>query len=302
MGHVTLAHKTMARIEEMMEADQGATYRQILEKVIPHIGDAYRGVDSPWRSHLGASQMGTECGRALWYNFRWATKPKFSGRLLRLFNRGHLEEARFISVLTMIGVQVIQQDDKGKQYKISFAHGHGGGSGDGFAQGIPDLPPGTWALLEFKTHSDKYFKELKLKGVREAKLDHYVQMQTYMRKFGLTVALYGAVNKNDDELYFEIVHLDTVFVDQFIGRAEKIIWMHDAPAKINESPGWFGCKWCDHKPVCKLGHAPAKNCRTCAYSEPTEAGNGTWRCRLGDKDIPKDAQDKEWPCYKMKKM
>ena len=44
------------------------------------------------RAHLGASMIGRECNRALWYGFRWATVPNFPGRVLRLFKRGHDEE------------------------------------------------------------------------------------------------------------------------------------------------------------------------------------------------------------------
>ena len=116
---VMLALKTMAAIESAIEQDQGGKFRQFLGQIIPHMADAYRGVDEGFRSHLGASLIGGECSREIWYGFRWVKKPKFSGRILRLFNRGHLEEARFIAMLLTIGCQVWQQDGHGKQYRIS---------------------------------------------------------------------------------------------------------------------------------------------------------------------------------------
>jgi hypothetical protein len=277
MKAVQLARLTLAKIDEVMTADQGASYRQNLEKVIPHMADAYRGVDSPFRSHMGASGIGKECGRAIWYGFRWATKPNFDGRMLRLFNRGHLEEARFIAILLAIGCQVYQQDENGKQFRISDAGGHFGGSGDGIAVGIPDLPAGVACLLEFKTHNDKSFIKLAKEGVRAAKFEHFVQMQTYMRKMNLQVALYGAVNKNNDELYMEIITLETEVGDQFVDRAKQLIALREAPKRINESPGWFSCSWCDHKPVCQLNAPPEKNCRTCQYSDCVIEGG--WFCR-----------------------
>lgn len=267
---------TLKAIEDAIAADQGGSYRQHLQKVLPHIGDAYRGQEEGFRTHLGASVIGGECGRAIWYGFRWTTKPKFGGRILRLFNRGHLEEGRFIAALLTIGVEIFQQDEHGKQFRISGVGGHFGGSGDGVAIGIPDLPAGTPCLLEFKTHNDKSFKLLVKNGVREAKFEHYVQMQTYMRKMGLAVALYGAVNKNDDDFWFEIVTLDTGIADQFSDRARQIILSRTAPPKISQSPGWFACQWCDHKPVCHLKFSPEVNCRTCKHSEASEDGN--WYC------------------------
>lgn len=288
MPNVILATHTVAKIDAMVKADQGSAFREWLGKVIGHIGDAYRTGNEGHRSHMGASLIGGECARAIWYNFRWATKSKFEGRLLRLFNRGHLEEARFIAMLLMIGCEIFQQDENGNQFRISHAEGHFGGSGDGVAVGIPDLPPGTAALTEFKTHNDKSFSELKAKGVRDAKFEHYVQMNVYMRKMGLAVALYLAVNKNNDELYGEIIPLDSAVADQFLDRGDKIVWMAEPPSKINESPGFFKCRWCDHRPVCHLKAAPDKNCRTCAYSEPVEGGK--WICRLHDQHIDKEVQ------------
>jgi hypothetical protein len=279
----TLAKKTLAAIDAAIEADQGASFRLNLQKVLPHIGDAYRGHDDPFRSHMGASVIGGECGRAIWYGFHWTTKPHFSGRIIRLFNRGHLEEARFIAALLCINVQVFQQDANGKQYRISDHGGHFGGSGDGVGIGIPDLAPDVAALLEFKTHNDTSFKALIKSGVRAAKFEHFVQMQVYMRKMGLVQAMYGAANKNDDHLHLEIVTLDPQLADQFIARAGTLIQHVAPPKKINESPGWFTCKWCDHRPVCHLKAPPERNCRTCRYSEARQDGN--WWCENKDRQM-----------------
>lgn len=280
---VTLATRTMAAFDEAVARDQGNAYRKFLGQVIPHIGDAYRQDDGGFRSHMGASQIGAECGRAIWYGFRWATKPKFPGRIIRLFNRGHLEEARIIALLLTIGAQVYQQDAEGKQFRISSYGGHFGGSGDGVVVGIPDLPAGLPALCEFKTHNDASFKALKKNGVRDAKFEHFVQMQTYMRKMNLTVALYVAVNKNDDEIYAELVSLDTGVADQFIQRAHTIIPLHIAPDRISKSPGWRSCVYCDHRPVCHLKVTPERNCRTCEHSQPRE--DGTWWCESKDRQM-----------------
>jgi hypothetical protein len=292
------ASKTLAAIDAAIEADQGAAYRQHLQRVLPHIGDAYRGAEDGFRSHLGASVLGQECGRAIWYGFRWFTKPKFSGRILRLFNRGHLEEGRVIAALLTIGVQIYQQDAEGKQFRISDVGGHFGGSGDGVAVGIPDVPAGTPCLLEFKTHNDKSFQKLVKEGVRGAKFEHWVQMQTYMSKMGIPVALYGAVNKNDDSLWLEIVHLDSPSAAQFRDRARTIILMREAPKRLSESPGWFECKWCDHNPICHHKALPVRNCRSCVYSEARETGG--WYCTNPSSDgllLDKDMQAQGCAAY-----
>jgi hypothetical protein len=273
---IILATKTLAAINHQMESDQGASYRVALGKVIPFMKDAYRGENEGFRSHLGASVIGKPCARQIWYGFRWAVKPKFNGQMLRLFNRGHLEEARFIAALLCIGVQVYQQDSNGNQFRISDVGGHFGGSGDGVGIGIPDVPINTPCLLEFKTHNDKSYKKLVESGVKVVKPEHHTQMVVYMRKMNLPIGLYGAVNKNDDQLHLELIHLDPIHSDQFLDRARTIIMLREPPKKINESPGWFECKFCDMKAVCHGGVAPERNCRTCYHIQVHE--NGTWVC------------------------
>jgi hypothetical protein len=301
--NITLAYNTLRLFDSCVRQDQGGRYRQTLEKVIPHIGDAYRGEEEPFRSHLGASMLGRECDRELWYSFRWATKPHFSGQMLRLFNRGHLEEARFIALLLTAGFQVFQQDENGKQFRISEFGGHFGGSGDGVLAGCPDVPY-AYVVGEFKTHNDKSFTKLagdnwKLfykkilnpndpekkvqkaefegEGVRGAKFEHWIQMQLYMKKMGLPAALYLAANKNDDHIYAEIVLLDSNAADYQLDRAGRIIPIYVPPRKIAESISDYKCMFCDHKPVCKQGATPEMNCRTCVHSEP-DVVDGRWYC------------------------
>src|SRR5688572_4793950 len=85
-----------------------ATSRRLMHDIDQYAIDTYY---EPFRWHLGASIIGHECSRYLWFSFRWcardegeATKRDANshanlGRKLRLFNRGHREEARFIEYL-----------------------------------------------------------------------------------------------------------------------------------------------------------------------------------------------------------
>jgi len=299
---IYLATKTILAIEEAIQADQGAAFRGWLGKVIPHMGDAYRTDEFPFRSHLGASGIGQDCPRKIWYGFHWTTEAKHDGRLLRLFNRGHLEEARFIAALLTIGAEVYQQDENGNQFRIHDAAGHFGGSGDGIVVNIPDLEAGVKALCEFKTSAEKPFLEIEKKGCRESKFEHYVQMQVYMRKMGLTVALYMVVNKNNDKLYGEIIPFNPEIADAYIDRGVKLVWTENPPEKISQSPGWWKCRFCDDHAVCHKGKAPARNCRTCVHGKPK--GDGHWHCTNLEADnfgpITKEQQYAACPMYKRK--
>lgn len=285
---IYIAAKTLAAIDAAIERDGGAAFRVMEGRVLPHIEDAYRGEDTGYRSHLGASLIGRPCGRDLWYGFRWAKKAKFSARMLRLFNRGHLEEGRFIALLLIAGMRVVQQDENGHQFKISRLGGHLGGSGDGIILGCPDIPEGQKALSEFKTHGSKSFAKLVKDGVQKAKPEHYVQMQSYMFEMAIMYALYMAVNKDTDELYAEILIRDDSVAHQYFDRAERIIMMTSPPARLHESAAMFDCKFCDRKSICHYGEPMDKNCRTCVFSQPVP--DGTWRCNKYNATIPKEAQ------------
>lgn len=58
------------------------------------------------RTHLGASVLGRKCLRQIWYTWRWAHVTKHTGRLLRLFSRGHREEAALAGYLRSVGFEV----------------------------------------------------------------------------------------------------------------------------------------------------------------------------------------------------
>lgn len=277
-GKPVVATATLHAINAAVEKDQGATFRGLLRGLMPLAEDAYRNKEEGFRSHLGASLIGRECERELWYSFRWVDKASFPGRVLRLFNRGHLEEPRMVALLRLIGCEVYQYTD-GKQFRISDHSGHFGGSLDAVIKGLPECPE-LYVLGEFKTHGDKSFQKVKEEGVRKAKFEHYVQMQVYMGKAGLTAALYLAVNKNDDELYAELLDFDQAIFDAFILRARGIIYAKVPPKKLNDSPSWYKCKFCDKRDVCHMGKAPERNCRTCEYAYP--ALDGMWHCGHGE--------------------
>lgn len=286
---VYLATKTKELIDKSIEQDQGSKYREWLGKVIPTISDAFDPKNGR-RSHMGLSNIGDPCARKLFFAFRWVTRNKHNAKLLRLFNRGHLEEGRFIAALLTAGLTVYQQDSNGKQFRITEYGGHIGSAIDGVVIGCPDLPdPQTAILTEMKTHNEKSFNKLVKEGVKDSKPIHYIQMQVYMRKMGLPMALYIAVNKNTDDMHYEIVVFEPVVADQYIDRGIKIAASEVLPIGLSDKgAGWFECRYCEFSGHCYRGDMPIVSCRTCAVSEVRP--DGTWHCRRFDKTLSVDDQ------------
>ena len=135
--------------------------------------------DGP-RNHLGISEIGEDCKRKLWYKFRWVAFETHSGRMLRLFKRGHREEEKFINYLEGIGCRVKRFDNGGKQFRVSGVMGHYGGSCDGvvYTPWYPEEP----FLLEMKTHNTKSYVHYIDKGLQLSKPKHFAQMSGLWRK------------------------------------------------------------------------------------------------------------------------
>lgn len=309
------------------------------------------------RTHLGASVLGRECVREIWYGWRWARpEERHGGRMLRLFHRGQREEAQFVHLLRNLGLEVREYSerlfyhdgsdsyvkrgwedevptDAGnplidvtedpvhirrsgetlEQYGFRTLGGHHGGNTDGQVRGLEALFPGLelpgFGLLEFKTHGEKSFIQLAGalvdwrkhvtdpaaapftgKGVLTAKPEHYVQMQVYMHRLGLSWALYVAVCKNTDDLYFELVFAKPELGEAYADRAAKVIAARHPPARLTNNPTWFVCKFCDFRDICHHAKAKSKNCRTCIYSKAEETGG--WTCELYHQTLPPDFMPK----------
>jgi hypothetical protein len=236
------------------------------------------------RPHMGCSLLGHPCDRWLWLSFRWAVREKFEGRMLRLFRRGHMEEATIIRDLRAIGIDI-----RSSQQRVAFGS-HVSGSLDGVIQsGVPEAP-NKRHVAEFKTHSKKSFDDLIKQGVEKSKPMHFIQMQVYMHGTGIDRALYLAVCKDDDRIYTERVRYDKEVAEKAIERGQRIALADRMPEPLSADPSWYQCKFCPAHAFCHKAE-PTKfaNCRTCAHS--TAMPDSTWRCERHEADnIPVDFQ------------
>jgi hypothetical protein len=268
----------------------------ISQNIDPIVSEIYQQYEKQYgtekaRTYLGASIIGRECKRALWYGFRWAAKEQFDGRLLRLFQTGHLAEPRFVADLRSIGATVHEVDpNTGNQFAYSDLGGHMRGNTDGVAQHIP-MGGKRWHVCEFKTHGSKSFAKLKKEGVKKAKPEHWIQMNTYMGWSGIDRALYLAVDKDTDELHSERLEFEPLEFERTRVKAESIIFGGEPPAKISDDPKFYLCSWCTFNKICHSHQVPAVTCRSCVHSTPEREGDGRWSCaHWKQPSIPVDFQ------------
>lgn len=240
--------------------------------------------ESSFRNHLGASIIGNHCSRSIWYAFRWFKEQKYSARQLRLFERGKREESVFVEHLKSAGVQVWTHDENGEQFKIYDHAQHFAGSADGFGYNLPDKP-GVYFVTEFKTFANKYYRALVKQGVEKSNWNYYVQATIYAYKAGLEYFLFCAVNKDNDDLYFEFIKIKSAVAEKYLERAEYIIYSQEPPPKISLKKTFYKCKMCSFYDVCHNEETPHKNCRTCANASPRRSGAAAWLCYATQKEL-----------------
>lgn len=281
---VHVAQLTLDAINTALAADNCGQFRQNLKFLLPKMEDAYRGEEKPFRKHLGASMIGRDCSRQLQLGWHWTSKPEFPPRVLRLFNRGHLEEARFLSMLMCLeGVKLWYETEDGGQFKWNFHNGHYGSALDGIATGIPDIPNGEACYTEFKTSAKKGFDETVRLGCRATHPEHYVQMQECMLAYNLQYSLYMMVNKDNDDLYAEVIYYDKDTALRYKQRARDIIFSTEPLTRISENPTFYKCKFCDVRNICHGSDIPEINCRTCCHWTAEE--DGTESCARNNDEL-----------------
>ena len=243
------------------------------------------------RHYLGFSQLGDECLRKLWFYFRHVAETEIDGRVNRIFTTGHNAEVFMIKDLEAIGVET--WDTLDSQQGFSAINNHCRGHSDGLAKNVPGAEKALH-VLEFKTSSDKLFKLVKKKGVKEEKPIHYAQMMLYAHFSGATRALYMVYNKNTSEYYTERVNANEEFAKDLIFKAGLVIHSEDVNdfKRIGSgTPSFFKCRFCDFKEVCFNEVKAHKNCRTCVHADVLD--DGKWGCSLhAIDDVSTENQEK----------
>jgi hypothetical protein len=180
-----------------------------------------------------------------------------------------------------------RQQDKWllKQWRLVRFNGHMSGYSDGRAR-HPIYTNGEWIGVEYKTYNTKRFTTLVngKGGVKTSDYEYYVQVVTYLKEFDLPWCLFLAENKNDDDIYPEIILRDDATAEQRLTTAHTVITSPTMPARFAQSPAHHVCKYCDWVGVCHNGVPVEINCRSCRNCEATEGGK--FKCNKWQAVIP----------------
>lgn len=188
------------------------------------------------RRYLGMSSIGDECSRRLWLQYHTDFTPSFSGRVLRLFETGHLIERRIVRDLKKAGFKV-----SGRQLKFKDFGGKFRGHCDGIVEGLYESSKPH--ILEIKSASDKWYKDF-LKNGMLTNEKYSAQINLYMHYAGLDRGIFILENKDNSERYQERVKLDRGLVEQLRSKAAAIIRSKRPPGGISDRPDFWLCRLC----------------------------------------------------------
>lgn len=210
----------------------------------------------PARNYLGASRLGEDCARKLFYEYTKAPSQGFNGKTYRIFDFGHDAEERVAANLRYAGFELKTHKDDGSQFGFGTAWKDGiariSGHIDGVLLGGPiDLPyPLLW---ENKALGNKSWNKTVTEGVKKSKPVYYAQMQIYNAYLELpNGSLFTAINRDSGELFFELVPFDPEAAQKASDRGVKVIsatQASDLPRVAKDSTD-FRCRFCSYSELC----------------------------------------------------
>ena len=198
--------------------------------------------DKKTRDYIGASTIGSECLRQIWYEFKGFKAEEVPTKMRRTWAIGKHLEGLIISWLRdcKIDTETIWLDLEAEG--MPFFKGH---------LDLVWMKKGNpFAIIEIKTAKDSSFNIFNKKGLKIWQPSYYAQIQSYMGMSKIYKAYILVLNKDTSELTDELVIFDEVFYQQLKNKAAMVASATVAPPRISGSPLWYQCKMCKYNKVC----------------------------------------------------
>lgn len=209
----------------------------------------------PPRAYLGASSIGEECSRKLWYRYN-GHKEKFDAKTLRRFADGHRTEEVVLGwIKSCPGIEIHTRGDDGSQIGFKRFEARFAGHYDGIGRGFPQAPK-TWHIVEIKCVNEKAFEELKkLKSQNEKtaielwKPEYWSQVQIYMHMEGLTRSIHIVATPGARDLISVRTEYNKAHAEAMLAKAKRIIDAKEPLERIG-GPTFWKCKMCSFRDIC----------------------------------------------------
>lgn len=196
------------------------------------------------RNYIGASSIGSECMRQVWYGYKNYPLEPLSPRIKRILATGKLLEGMVIGLLEKAGLNVTRTWWDLKDDDLAYFQGHV----DCVWLHSPSGDP--IAIIEIKTAKASMFNQFKNHGLRAWSPMYYAQVQAYMGMSGIHEAHVIVMNKDNCDLWDECVKFDSMYYEELKMRATMINETKIPPPKVSNNPSWYLCKMCKFRKEC----------------------------------------------------
>ena len=235
------------------------------------------------RAYLGASEIGHDCERKLWYSFRLTPTDPIPAKGRAAIEDGHAGELVIVERLQRVpGLELHAAQGNGDQFKVVACYGHLQGHLDGAVTGLVQAPK-TWHVFEAKVCNEKKFNKLKKLAAKDEKSAlqewdsvYYAQAQVYMHLTEMTRHYLVCATPGVRDWFAVRTDYDKNAAEVLIKKAQRIIDADTAPPRVRDDPEYYQCNWCDFKKYCHEKKVPKPNCRNCAHASPV--ADGEWMC------------------------
>jgi CRISPR/Cas system-associated exonuclease Cas4 (RecB family) len=222
------------------------------EDIQERIWHSYYDREYPSRNYIGASILGHDCDRRIWFELQDNINPKryldpFAfGRQQITFERGHKEEEIFIAKLRNAGYEITNQQESFSDFEGKFK-----GHCDGIIYDKNNVP----YILEIKTMKERYFRQVLKYGLKKSYYSYISQIQLYMHYFKIDRALIICINKNNDnEIHNIVIEYEPLIAEGLISKLKRILsYEAQMPPKIDEGVKPFStCYNCSYRFFCHV--------------------------------------------------
>lgn len=193
------------------------------------------------RDYIGASSIGSDCLRQIWYQFKGVKGEEIPVKFKKTWEIGKRLEFLVREWLRLAGFTVETNNFSYSAEGMTYFKGHF----DGII-----IDGNVRAILEIKTAKDSSYKLFVKNGLKKWNEQYYAQVQSYMGMSGIFSAYILVLNKDNSEISDELVEFDPVYYDRLKEKAAFVYGAKVEPPRVNGSPLWFQCKMCKFNKVC----------------------------------------------------
>ncbi len=201
-------------------------------------------------SYIGASSIGEDCLRKLWYRFNNIPGAEFTAKQLRIFDIGKKLEEMVKDYMELAGFKLIRPN---KENNFLFCQDETYPIFQGHSDALLHINDTNISVLEIKTANHNEYKKFVDLGVKAWEQTYYYQMIAYMGMFKLKNAVIIVINKDDSSWSAEWVEYDDIVYCELKTKASLISTMEKEPSRINDNPCYWVCQMCKYKITCHSG-------------------------------------------------